>query len=187
MAEVASSSRKVLSRRVVLTMFGSLGDPHPYIAIGLELRERGHEVTLATSDIYRQAVEAEGLTFARIRPSFADFADVPDLAKRILDARSGLEFIIRRLVMPHLREMYDDLLSVCHGADLLVSHPLVFPAPIIAEQLRSCGLEWASVSLSPTGFLSADDPPVLTPTPWLPHLRHGSARRRISIRGWRSS
>ena len=30
------------SRRVVLLTFGSLGDLHPYIALALELRARGH-------------------------------------------------------------------------------------------------------------------------------------------------
>jgi UDP:flavonoid glycosyltransferase YjiC (YdhE family) len=36
-------------RRIVLTTFGSLGDLHPYIAVALGLKERGHEAIIATS------------------------------------------------------------------------------------------------------------------------------------------
>jgi UDP:flavonoid glycosyltransferase YjiC (YdhE family) len=43
-------------RRIVLTTFGSLGDLHPYIAVALGLRERGHEAIIATSGSYRQKV-----------------------------------------------------------------------------------------------------------------------------------
>ena len=35
--------------KIVITTFGSLGDLHPYIAIALGLRERGHEVVIGTS------------------------------------------------------------------------------------------------------------------------------------------
>ena len=37
------------TRRVVVTAFGSLGDLHPYLAIALGLKSRGHEVVLVTS------------------------------------------------------------------------------------------------------------------------------------------
>ncbi len=45
-------------KRVVLTAVGSLGDLHPYIAIALGLKARGHEAVVATSACYREKVEA---------------------------------------------------------------------------------------------------------------------------------
>jgi UDP:flavonoid glycosyltransferase YjiC (YdhE family) len=44
--------------RIVLTTLGSLGDVHPYTAIALGLKERGHEAVLATAEYYRKKVEA---------------------------------------------------------------------------------------------------------------------------------
>ena len=42
-----------LARRVVVTTFGSLGDLHPYLALALGLRARGHDVVVATGKCYR--------------------------------------------------------------------------------------------------------------------------------------
>jgi UDP:flavonoid glycosyltransferase YjiC (YdhE family) len=53
---------------ILFTTFGSYGDLHPYIALGLELRTRGHRVTIATSPTYREKVEAEGIEFHPVRP-----------------------------------------------------------------------------------------------------------------------
>ena len=36
---------------------GSLGDLHPKIALGLGLKERGHEVLIATWEGYREKIE----------------------------------------------------------------------------------------------------------------------------------
>src|SRR5271163_3484145 len=47
--------------RILLTTFGSLGDLFPYLAIGLELKGRGHEVTIATQEGYAERIAAEGL------------------------------------------------------------------------------------------------------------------------------
>lgn len=43
--------------RIVLTTFGSLGDLHPYIAIALELKHRGHTAVIAAGNLYRDNVE----------------------------------------------------------------------------------------------------------------------------------
>src|SRR5262249_34135684 len=42
--------------RIVLSAFGSLGDLHPYLAIALGLRDRGHEAVVATSEYYRHKI-----------------------------------------------------------------------------------------------------------------------------------
>ncbi|HWN44681.1 MAG TPA: glycosyltransferase, partial [Thermoanaerobaculia bacterium] len=54
-------------QRIVLSTFGSLGDLHPFIAVGLGLRERGHEVVFATSDYYRAKIEGLGLELRALR------------------------------------------------------------------------------------------------------------------------
>ena len=155
-------------RRIVLTTFGSLGDLHPYIAIALGLQARGHEAVIATSGYYRQKIEALGVGFRAVRPDAPDFDANPDLMRRIMDLRTGPECVVHELIMPVLRESYEDTLAAAEGADLLVSHVLTFSTRLVAEKK---GVPWASTMLQPFGFLSVYDPPVLPPAPFLSKLR----------------
>ncbi|MDQ3920682.1 MAG: glycosyltransferase, partial [Acidobacteriota bacterium] len=47
--------------KIVISTFGSFGDVHPYIAVALELKRRGHRPVIATSEIYREKTDALGL------------------------------------------------------------------------------------------------------------------------------
>lgn len=156
------------SKRIVFSTFGSLGDLHPYLAIALELKAMGHLPVLATSAFYREKVEDLGLEFAAVRPDVTDFHD--DQGKLMAEAMhpvKGPEFVIRKGMMPHLEATYTDLKCACQEADLLVSHPLTFPAPIV-HQLT--GIPWVSTVLAPVSLFSCTDPPLLGPVPWLARL-----------------
>ncbi|MGQ0637110.1 MAG: glycosyltransferase [Planctomycetaceae bacterium] len=156
------------SRKVVLTTFGSLGDIHPFIAVALGLRERGHEAVIATSSFYREKIEALGIGFAPVRPDLPDPLHNVELMRKVLDLRTGSRFVVRDFVMPVVRDSYADTLAAARGADLLVSHPLTYTTPLVAEQLK---IPWASSMLAPLGFFSKHDPPVLPPAQWAKHLR----------------
>jgi hypothetical protein len=69
-----------LARRVVVTTFGSLGDLHPYLALALGLRARGHDVVVATGKCYRDKIEALGLGFAPVRPD-SDWVIDPEMMR----------------------------------------------------------------------------------------------------------
>lgn len=152
--------------RIILATFGSHGDLNPFLALGLELKRRGHDPVVATSEGYRRDVESRGLGFSSVRPDL----DRQDLAlfERALDRVKGPEVIVRELMMPRVRESYEDLERAAAGADLLLSHSLTYAAPVLAEKKN---MIWLSVVLQPLMFLSAEDPPVLAPAPWLAALR----------------
>ena len=154
--------------RIVLTTFGSLGDLHPFLALALGLRARGHQPVLATSAMYRDKIEAEGVAFAPVRPDLTDFEALPELMKSVSHQRRGPEFVIRHMMMPWLRASFDDLAAAAEGADLLLTHTLTFAGPVLAE-LRA--LPHVAVALQPTVFFSRHDPPVLAPAPGLAALR----------------
>jgi rhamnosyltransferase subunit B len=156
------------SRRVVFATFGSLGDLHPYMAIALEWQRRGHDAVIATSKLYRDKVEREGIGFAAIRPDLSDLGDQAEVLKKVFDIRRGPEFMIREVMMRHLRASYEDMSAAARGADLVVSHVLTFSAPVVAEKLR---IPWAGSALAPLSFFSAFDPPVLPPVPAMARLR----------------
>ncbi len=155
-------------KRIVFATFGSLGDLHPYIALALELKHRGHRPVIATFDGFREAIEAEGITFAAVRPAMAEFGDPVAAMQRLLDVNKGPEYLVRRLFMPHIRASYEDLDRAAAGADLLVSHPISFAAPLVAEKR---GLPWASTVLAPLSLMSAIDPPLFGPAPFLKMIR----------------
>jgi hypothetical protein len=67
-SRTTASGSPPTGKRVVVTAFGSLGDLHPYLAIALGLKSRGHEAVLVTSACYRRKVEALGLGFRAMRP-----------------------------------------------------------------------------------------------------------------------
>jgi len=154
------------SKRIVLATIGSLGDLHPALALALELKRRGHWVTVASTEYYREKVEGLGLGFTSLRPDW-DPTD-RELIAQCEDLKTGPEVLLRKLVLPYLRETYDDLLAAVAGADLMIAGELVFAAPLVAEKL---GLRWVSMTLSPCSFLSAHDPSLLVNIPSAYRLR----------------
>jgi len=177
-------------RVVVLTCWGSHGDLFPYIGLALALRARGHTPVIATNPGYRDVVEREGIEFADAGPPIDPNApNAGDLFERVMDPKKGSEVLVRELLMPKLRQAYEELRSAVAGADLLVSHPITFAAPLVAEHAR---LPWLSTVLAPLSFFSAHDPVVLPTAPRLndvpvvgPWLAHTILRLvRPTLRRW---
>lgn len=154
--------------RIVMTTWGSLGDLHPYMAVGIGLRKRGHDVTIVTFDLYRDKVEGEGLGFHKLGPDMAPLLDDQQVFRKAIDLRKGTRFLVNELIMPSLEEAYQDTLLAADGADLLVGHPVTYATQIVAEVLKT---KWVAVVLQPTGLFSADDPPLYAAAPWLRSIR----------------
>jgi UDP:flavonoid glycosyltransferase YjiC (YdhE family) len=152
------------SSHFLLTTLGSLGDLHPYVAVGIGLRSRGHAVTIATSEVYRAKVEGEGLRFAPLRPDVSNIIDNPEFMRQLMHPRRGTEFVIRKLFLPALEQTFEDTLAAAQDADLLVSHAIAFATPTVAEHLRK---PWVSVALQPSLLMSVYDPPVISGATWI--------------------
>ena len=151
--------------RILFTTFGSYGDLHPYIAIGLELRARGHQVVIATSAVYRAKVESEGLCFHPVRPDIT-LNDQEQLGY-VFDRWKGSERVLRYMA-EIARESYEDTLPAARQADVIVTHVITFGAILAAEKL---GMPWISSVLAPISFISAYDPPLPAQAPWIAKLR----------------
>ena len=158
-----------MPKRIVLSTFGSFGDVHPYVAIALELKARGHTPVLATSEVYREKMEAQGIEFHPVRPELPSFDQPEELGKLVedlMDPREGSERVMQ-ILLPHLREIYEDLTAAVDGADVLLTHPLPLVGPLVAQVQR---LPWVSSLLAPISFFSVYDPPVPPQFPALYHL-----------------
>jgi UDP:flavonoid glycosyltransferase YjiC (YdhE family) len=150
-------------RRIVLATIGSLGDLHPYIALALGLKARGHEAIIATSACYQKKIESLGLGFRAVRPD-SDFVTDPAVMPRYMNLRWGSFRILRELILPVLRDSYRDTLAAAEGADVLVSHMLAYATRLVSE---TTGIPWVSTIITPTGFFSAFDPPLIPGFPGL--------------------
>ncbi len=172
--------------RIVLTTFGSLGDLFPYLAIGKGLKARGYDPVVATSASYEPIVRGHGLDFAPVRPDILDPDAMRAEMRHVMDEHRGSELVIKRWVLPTLRDAFADTLAAAEGASLLLSHLLTFATPLVAE-VR--GIPWVSIALQPSYFLSVYDPPAIGRAgaltrapflgPWFWRLYHRLARRII--------
>ena len=155
------------SKRILFASIGSLGDLHPCIALALELRRRGHAITIASTAFYRREVASLGFDFAPLRPNWNPTDK--DLIARCENLESGPEVLFRELILPHLGDTYADLMLAASSADLMIAGELNFAAPLVAEKLD---LMWASAILSPCSFFSAHDPSFMVNAPYLFRLRN---------------
>ena len=153
-------------KRILLTTTGSLGDLHPFIAIGLELRSRGHAVTLATSNFYRSKVEQTGLRFAPMGPHLG--LETSEVMDRVMDLKKGPEYLVRHILYPSVPAAYAEVMEAVREADLIVTHPITFAAQIAAEKT---GMPWVSTVTAPLSFFSRFDPSVIAPYPLVIKLR----------------
>lgn len=161
--------------KIVLAVFGSLGDMHPMIALGIELRRRGHEVAFAAMEFYREKIETLGFELRPMRPHL----DPNDkkLARELMDAKKGSELLLKQLILPNLRPMYEDLTAAVRDADAFISSEVVFAAASVAEKT---GVKWITTTLAPGTLLSPHDPFVPPTAQWLKHLRFlGSGFHKI--------
>jgi len=168
--------------KIVLSTFGSLGDLHPMLALGIELRGRGHDVGINAMEFYREKIDALGFTFFPLRPDINP--ENRELARIVMDAETGTEKLIKEILFPNLAAMYEDLTRAVDGADLLVTGEAVYPVKSVVEKT---GIKWISTSLAPISFFSAHDPNVYPTAQWLKHLRGfpaGFHKNLFSIMRW---
>ncbi len=152
--------------KIVLSTFGSLGDIHPKIALGIELRRRGHEITFNLMEFYREKIESLGFEFAPLRPDLNP--ENRELARELMDAKTGTEKIIKKLIMPNLKPMFEDMMRAVKGADLLITGEIVYAAKSVVEKTN---VKWISTSLAPISFLSSHDPPLPPVAQWYKNFR----------------
>ncbi len=156
------------SKRIVLTTFGSFGDIHPFMALALELRQRGHHPVIATSELYREKMLASGFEFVPVRPHIPPPQEQdPEMMEKVMHPRSGSWFLLNEMLFPHTRDGYWDLLAAVKEADLLVTHPISFAGPLVAQKT---GIPWVSTVLAPASLFSAYDPPRPPFWEWMRHL-----------------
>ena len=156
------------AKRIVLTTWGSYGDLFPVLALGRGLHDRGHDVTVAAPEFYREIVTGLQLAFRPMRPDLPAIHESEAVFRRMMDPRRGTERVVCESVLPSLPAMYEDLSEISAGADLIGTSLLALAGRLVAEQQ---GIPWCSIVLQPSVFLSTSDPPVFGVIPGMERLR----------------
>jgi rhamnosyltransferase subunit B len=105
-------------------------------------------------------VEGEDIIFHPVRPD-VDVTD-PAILKRAMHRSSGARYILREILLPALRDSYEDTLAAADGAGLIVTHPVALSSFLLARKTR---FRWAAVALAPASLFSIHDPAVLSGLP----------------------
>jgi rhamnosyltransferase subunit B len=145
------AARRLLN--VLLPTLGSAGDVHPFLALGLALRERGHRATIITNPIFRPLIESRGLEFLPL-------GTLEDVESAVADPdlwheRRGFEVVARRVLLPAIEATYRHIESRADGSTVVAASSIAFGARIAQDKL---GIPTASVHLQPIVIRSLIEP-----------------------------
>jgi rhamnosyltransferase subunit B len=139
--------------RIVLSTFGSSGDFNPFVALGLELRERGHDVVFAVQDLFAPVVAEQGFALHRLSGNVV--AAMAGQGTKNLGASNpipSVRALVQYGIMPVLDTQVGELGEACQDADLLVTSYGQLAGSFVASE---CPLPWATVAFSPITIPSA--------------------------------
>lgn len=151
---------------ILVFPFGSAGDVHPMIGLGLALRDRGHDVTMVVSGYFRPLVERVGLDCVEqgTRDEFLAALAHPDL----WSPRKAFGHVFRTGIAKALQPQFDLIAEWrAKGPLVVVASCLVFGARTARDKF---GVPLATIHLQPGVIWSDSEPPVLAGMPpWLPN------------------
>jgi len=170
----AGEDRGNAMARIVITTFGSHGDINPFIALGLGLRSRGHDVVFAVEEGFREIVASAGFPVHHLTGD-AKGALEPYMGELLgkTNPLKSMQVLIKKYIVPTLRPRIQDLLDACEGADLLVASASQIAAEFVADLT---GIPLVIVTLTPITVPSAYIQPQPQPFPLPPRLQHASNR-----------
>ncbi len=141
--------------RVVFFVVGTHGDALPVAALGRGLRERGHDVVVATSHDHRALMEAQGLCWSDLSPSYAD-----EIAR---SEREPGPALLRARMRDASHHWATQVGRASEGAGLLIGSGLVMAAVASAVGERA-GIPVVGAGVMPLTPTRAFPPPVPPPT-----------------------
>ena len=141
--------------KVLLHTFGSYGDVHPFIGLGLRLLQRGHDVVLVTNEHFAPLAEKVGVPFvsAISAEAYHQAVHSPDF----WHPRKGVPLLIHQGVVPTMHAAYPILRDLVEPSrTVVIGSSFGWAARLLMERE---GVPGATVHLSPTFFRSIEKMP----------------------------
>jgi rhamnosyltransferase subunit B len=123
---------------------GSAGDVHPFIALGMELKARGHRATILTNPIFQELIEAQGLGFLAV--GTAEGANAAIANPELWHLRKGFG-VIAQVIVPAIADVFSLIERHADASTVVAFSSLSFGARLAQEKL---GVPSASVHLQPS-------------------------------------
>lgn len=124
--------------RVAIPLTGTRGDVQPAVALGLELRRRGHDVMLGAPPNLVDFATRTGLSAVSCGPDVQQLY-ASDEGQKALAAGSSFRLmqLVGKQMADYAEQMNREVIDVCAGADIIVSTMLTEDrAASVAEAMR---------------------------------------------------
>lgn len=141
--------------KFLLTAFGSYGDVHPMMGLGVELAARGHAVTLIANPYFEEEIAARGLNFlpAGTREDYLKLTEHPGL----WHPWRSLQVVFRYGVAGLLESTYEQIVEhYAPGETVIAAHGLDAASRVAHDKL---GAPVAAVVYAPMALASAHQAP----------------------------
>lgn len=124
-------------RFAILTL-GSRGDVQPYVALGRELIQRGHQVIICTGQSFENFIQENGIAFARAESDLMAMLQTEEgqavFHGGLGNFKKAMDYA-KQVVNPAFRKTLDDFWNCAQGADCILYHPKALGAPDMALAL----------------------------------------------------
>jgi rhamnosyltransferase subunit B len=128
----------------LLPTIGSAGDVHPFIALGVALKARGHRATILTNPIFQALIEAQDIGFLPVGTAAGANAAIAN--PELWHLRKGFK-VIAQVIVPAIGEIYRLIEKHSDDHTVVAFSSLAFGARVAQEKL---GVPSASVHLQPS-------------------------------------
>lgn len=151
--------------KIVINTFGTRGDVQPYIALGVGLKQAGHEVRLVSHLIFEDFIREYGLDFYPLqvdpRQVLVNQA-IADLGNNVFKIMRWMEENFRTA----LTDIFTETLNGSRGTDLMLNSGLSFAGWHVAEKLEIPAIATYLWPVIPSRYI----PPAsgYLPPDWLP-------------------
>lgn len=158
---------------ICIVTVGTRGDVQPFVALARELQARGHKASICTSAHFAPFVRSYGIA---CRPMRADMMALTqsEEGRRMLGGNPlAIMSNMKKLVLPMMRTMLEDMWSACQDADVLLCHPKALGGYDIAEKLGIPMIASHPVPIiAPTGLFTNPILPFSSRLAWLNQLSY---------------
>lgn len=151
---------------------GTAGDVHPFVGLGIALRDRGHQVTLMVNEHFRSLATENAFQFAPIGTADEYNAALqdPDIWKSVAGPR-----VLGRAICQAMPRQYEAICDHFQPGNTVVVASLGGVGARLAHE--KLGVPLVSVVLQPATLLSIHRMPVLAGVPRMPDWTPLAARR----------
>ncbi len=159
--------------KILIHTLGSSGDLNPFLALGLELKTRGHEIQFALSPKFADKARALGFA-AAVAGEDPDWDS--DMMRRMLAMHriEPIKTLFAEGIIPTIGPAAAALEPLARDADLFLSHTIQLAAPAVAQRT---GTPWISASGATLIYETAAYPP--------PNMAWKGCPAWLSRLGWR--